>query len=96
LIMAVRHVWSVMTTETGLKNWVLISGFIIWMFRIPNYIGVWKNEILTDLKESLKFLKRKWINTSLFSNRPPETSLYRESRSHFPIERIALHSRLLF
>jgi hypothetical protein len=43
---------------------------ITWMFRIPNYIAVWKNEIETSLKACLKFPKRKWIDTSLFSNRP--------------------------
>ena len=48
------------------------------MFRIPNYIAVWKNEIETSLKARLKFPKRKWIDTSLFSNRRPETSLYKE------------------
>ena len=48
------------------------------MFRIPNYIAVWKNEIETSLKARLKFPKRKWIDTSLFSNRRPETSLYKK------------------
>ena len=54
------------------------SSCIIWMFRIPNYIAVWKNEIETSLKARLKFPKGKWIDTSLFSNRRPETSLYKE------------------
>jgi len=54
------------------------SSCIIWMFRIPNYIAVWKNEIETSLKARLKFPKRKWIDTSLFSNRRPETSLYKK------------------
>jgi hypothetical protein len=73
------RVSSVMITGTGLKSWVQISSCIIWMFRIPNYIAVWKNEIETSLKARLKFPKRKWIDTSLFSNRRPETSLYRAS-----------------
>ena len=37
-----------------------------------------ENEIETSLKARLKFPKRKWIDTSLFSNRRPETSLYKE------------------
>src|SRR5271165_5536711 len=76
--MAVGRVLSVMITGTGRKSWVQISSCIIWMFRIPNYIAVWKNEIETSLKARLKFPKRKWIDTSLFSNRRPETSLYKE------------------
>src|SRR5882724_11111913 len=32
----------------------------------------------TPLKARLKFPKRKWIDTSLFSNRRPETSLHKE------------------
>src|SRR6266404_6003454 len=76
--MAVGRVLSVMITGTGRKSWVQISSCIIWMFRIPNYITVWKNEIETSLKACLKFPKRKWIDTSLFSNRRPETSLYKK------------------
>src|SRR5580700_1820519 len=76
--MAVGRVLSVMITGTGRKSWVQILSRIIWMFRIPNYIAVWKNEIETSLKARLKFPKRKWIDTSLFSNRRPETSLYKE------------------
>jgi hypothetical protein len=68
-----------MITGTGRKSWVQISSRIIWMFRIPNYIAVWKNEIETSLKARLKFPKRKWIDTSLFSNRRPETSLYKKT-----------------
>src|SRR5580693_4506325 len=77
--MAVGRVLSVMITGTGRKSWVQISSRIIWMFRIPNYIAVWKNEIETSLKARLKFPKRKWIDTSLFSNRRPETSLYKKT-----------------
>jgi hypothetical protein len=73
--MAVERVLSVMITGTGRKSWVHISSCIIWTFRIPNYIAVRKNEIETSLKARLKFPKRKWIDTSLFSNRRPETSL---------------------
>src|ERR1700676_2800928 len=69
---------SVMITGTGRKSWVQISSRIIWMFPISNYIADWKNEIETSLKERLKFPKRKWIDTSLFSNRRPETSLSKE------------------
>src|SRR5258708_25470840 len=76
--MAVGRVLSVMITGTGRKSWVQISSCIIWMLRIPNYIAVWKNEIETSLKARLKFPKRKWIDTSLFSNRRPETSLHKE------------------
>src|SRR5262249_34367184 len=76
--MAGGRVLGVMITGAGRKSWVQISSCIIWMFRIPNYIAVWKNEIETSLKARLKFPKRKWIDTSLFSNRRPETSLYKE------------------
>src|SRR3984893_5421647 len=76
--MAIGRVLSVMITGTGRKSWVQISSCIIWMFRIPNYIAVWKNETETSLKARLKFPKRKWIDTSLFSNRRPETSLYKK------------------
>src|ERR1700722_3578906 len=76
--MAVGRVLSVMITGTGRKSWVQTLSCIIWMFRFPNYIAVWKNEIETSLKARLKFPKRKWIDKSLFSNRRPETSLYKE------------------
>src|SRR5215470_17817129 len=76
--MAVGRVLCVMITGAGRKSWVHISSCIIWMFRTPNYIAVWKNEIETSLKARLKFPKRKWIDTSLFSNRRPKTSLYKE------------------
>jgi hypothetical protein len=79
LIMAVGRVLSVMITGTGRKSWVQISSCIIWMFHIPNYIAAWKNEIETSLKARLKFPKRKWIDTSLFSKRRPETSLSDEA-----------------
>src|SRR5580704_15535276 len=82
--MAVGRVLSVMITGTGRKSWVQISGCIIWMFRIPNYIAVWKNEIETSPKAHLPFPKRKWIGTSLFSNRRPQTSLYKEFTSLRP------------
>jgi predicted kinase len=72
------------------KSWVQISSCIIWMFLIPNYIAVWKNEIETALKACLKFPKGKWIDTSLFSNRRPETSLYRKLHLSFRFE---WHSR---
>src|SRR5262249_27765605 len=76
--MAVGRVLSVMITGTGRKSWALTSSCTIWMFRIPNYIAVWKNEIETSPKARLRFPKRKWIDTSLCSNRPPKTSLYKE------------------
>src|SRR3981081_636378 len=76
--MAVGRGLSVMITGTGRKSWGQVSRCIIWMFRIPNYIAGWKNEIETSLKARLKFPKGKWIDTSLFSNRRPETSLYKK------------------
>src|ERR1700747_1177336 len=76
--MAVGRALSAMITGTGRKSWVQISSCIIWMFRIPNYIAVWKNEIETALKAGLKFPKRKWIDPSLFSNRRQETSLHKK------------------
>src|ERR1700755_2673496 len=76
--MAVGRVLSAMITGRGRESWVQISSCIIWMFPIPNYIAVWKNEIEISLKARLKFPKRKWIDTSLCSNRRPKTSLYNE------------------
>src|SRR5271154_5714987 len=93
--MAVGRVLSVMITGTGLKSWVQISSCIIWMFPIPNYIAVWKNEIENSLKALLKFPKRKWINTSLFSNRRPETSLYKELRLRVNGEGVSILPRCL-
>ena len=55
------------------------------MFRIPNYIAVWKNEIETSLKARLKFPKRKWINTSLFFNRRPETNFYKSINGPYAV-----------